>query len=599
MIQQSQSIHVVGAGGHGRVVVQLARACGYRVAGIIDDDEQLHGTEVLGIEVIGGIDQLSEETPAIIAIGDNQARERIAGLHQREWLRLIHPTAIVDETVVIGQGTVVMAGAIIQANAVLGQHVILNTGASVDHDCHLKDFSHICPGVILPGNITAGYSSLVGSRATAIPGVSIGDFAIVGAGSTVVHSVPDNQTVVGAPAKYVHHLNEEHQLSNKRVFLSPPHMSTSERTLMLDAFDSNWVAPLGPHVDAFEEEFSAVVGVDHAVALSSGTAALHLSLKILGVESGDDVITSSLTFAATANSIRYVGANPIFVDSNHTTWNLDPDLLADELEAANKRGRMPKAVVVVDIMGQCADYEPIEKVCRFYEVPIIEDAAESLGAAYHGRSAGQFGDIACFSFNGNKIITTSGGGMLVTKNKDYADRARYLATQARDPAPHYEHSEVGYNYRLSNVLAAIGRGQLARLNDLVAARRANFEAYQQALGELPGVEFMPEFEGSFCTRWLTCLTIDPEKAGATRENIRLALEAENIESRPMWKPMHLQPAYDGCRSVGGQVADKLFENGLCLPSGSSLRTRDRDRTISIFKSLCSSGVSASQSGLVR
>ncbi|MCL4113639.1 UNVERIFIED_CONTAM: hypothetical protein GTU68_049266 [Idotea baltica] len=362
-------------------------------------------------------------------------------------------------------------------------------------------------------------------------------------------------------------------------------MSPTEREMLIDAFDSNWIAPLGPHVDAFENEFAERINIDHAVALSSGTAALHLALQIVGVEAGDDVITSSLTFAATANAIRYVDANPVFIDSNRSTWNMDPDLLADELEAANKRGKLPKAVVVVDIMGQCADYDPILKVCRFYEVPVIEDAAEGLGATYNGKSAGHFGDIGCFSFNGNKIITTSGGGMLVTQNKAYAHRARHLATQARDPAPHYQHSEVGYNYRLSNLLAAVGRGQLSRLTELVEARRANFTAYKKALGDLPGVEFMPEFDGSYCTRWLSCLTIDSHQFGATREDIRLALASRNIESRPVWKPMHLQPAYESCRTVGGEVANALFDDGICLPSGSSLSKLDRDRVISIVQSL--------------
>lgn len=581
-----RDLYVIGAGGHARVVIQLARACGYTVVGVLDDDSKLAGNDILGVPVIGPASQFANnDTPAVIAIGSNAVREKLDRELGRSWATLIHPSAIVDDTAVIGEGAVVMAGAIVQADAIIGRHAIVNTRASVDHDCHLGDFAHVCPGVTLPGNVQVETGAMLGAGATAIPGVSIGAWAVIGAGSTVVKSVSSDITVVGTPARPLPQNQESKSITNKRVFLSPPHMSPKERELLVDAFDSNWVAPLGPHVDAFEEEFAARIGIDHAVALSSGTAALHLALKILDVGSDDDVITSSLTFAATANAIRYVGANPVFVDSNQSTWNLDPELLADELEAANKRGKLPKAVVVVDIMGQCADYEPILKVCRFYEVPVIEDAAEALGATYNGKSAGHFGDIAAFSFNGNKIITTSGGGMLVTHNKQYADRARHLATQARDPAPHYEHSEVGYNYRLSNLLAAVGRGQLGRLTELVDARRANFEAYKSELGELPGVEFMPEFEGSFCTRWLSCLTIDPSRFGCTREDIRLALEAENIEARPVWKPMHLQPVYEDCRSVGGEVSDALFKNGICLPSGSSLTKHDRDRVIAIIQSL--------------
>ncbi len=368
-----------------------------------------------------------------------------------------------------------------------------------------------------------------------------------------------------------------------RVYLSPPHMSPRERELLLDAFDSNWVAPLGPHVDAFEREFAARVGMPHAVALSSGTAALHLAMKLIGVQPGDRVVTSSLTFAATANAITYLGAEPVFVDSDWQSWNMDPDLLAQELADAARTDQLPRAVIVVDIYGQCAEYEPILRACRQYEVPVIEDAAEALGASYRGANAGTFGDMACFSFNGNKIITTSGGGMLVTRHKETADKVRFLSTQARDPAPHYEHSEIGYNYRMSNLLAAVGRGQLTVLDQWIQRRRANFEFYQETLGELPGISFMPEPAEMHSTRWLTCIVIDPEAFGATREDIRLALEDENIESRPIWKPMHLQPVFQHCRAVGGSVSQHLFEYGLCLPSGSSLAAEDRQRVVDVIR----------------
>jgi pyridoxal phosphate-dependent aminotransferase EpsN len=373
--------------------------------------------------------------------------------------------------------------------------------------------------------------------------------------------------------------------SQPRIYLSPPHMSQHERGLLLEAFDSNWIAPLGPHVDAFEREFAERIGAPEAVALSCGTAALHLSLLLLGVGPGDKVLTSTLTFAATANAITYVGAEPIFIDSDRPTWNMDPELLAEELEACARRGRLPKAVIVVDLYGQCANYEPILKACAFYEVPVIEDAAEALGAAYRGRPAGTFGTIGCFSFNGNKIITASGGGMLVTKRKEWADEARHLATQARDPAPHYQHSEIGYNYRMSNLLAAVGRGQLRVLDDRVSRRRANCEFYRQALDDLAGIDFMPEFPGSHATRWLTCITVDPEAFGADREEIRLALERENIESRPVWKPMHLQPVFSGCRVRGGGVSEGIFERGLCLPSGSNLSDEDRMRVVETIRSV--------------
>ncbi|MEN6449982.1 MAG: GNAT family N-acetyltransferase [Thermoguttaceae bacterium] len=375
------------------------------------------------------------------------------------------------------------------------------------------------------------------------------------------------------------------EVAMDRIYLSSPHMSDYEKTFLLDAFDSNWIAPLGPHVDAFEKEFAAAVGAREAVALSCGTAAIHLGLLLSNVGRGDEVLTSTMTFAATANAIAYVGAEPVFIDSDETTWNMDPQLLVDELRERARRNRLPKAVVVVDLYGHCADYGPIRQACQWYDVPLIEDAAEALGATYDGHSAGTFGQLGIFSFNGNKIITASGGGMLVTDRKDLADRARFLATQARDPAPHYQHSEIGYNYRMSNLLAAVGRGQLRVLDDRVERRRANFQFYRQSLGDLPGIGFMPEHPQSRSTRWLTCITVDPRQFGATRDEIRLALEAENIESRPTWKPMHLQPVFSHCRLCGGAVAERIFEQGLCLPSGSNLSQADLSRVVDIVRAV--------------
>ncbi|MHB8872428.1 MAG: DegT/DnrJ/EryC1/StrS family aminotransferase [Myxococcaceae bacterium] len=361
-----------------------------------------------------------------------------------------------------------------------------------------------------------------------------------------------------------------------RIYLSPPHMGEHERTLLTEAFDSNWIAPLGPHVDAFERELAAKVGVPHAAALSSGTGALHLALQILGVGAGDEVLVSTLTFSASANPVSYIGARPAFIDCARESWTLDPGLLAEELEACAKHGKLPKAVIAVDLYGQCADYEPIRAACARYDVPLIEDAAEALGATYKGRSAGSFGAMGVFSFNGNKIITTSGGGMLVSERKDWIDRARFLATQARDPAPHYEHSQIGYNYRLSNLLAAVGRGQLRVLDPRVEQRRANNAFYRKAL-DVPGIDFMPEAPYGRSNGWLTCLTIDSRAFGATREDIRTHLESLDIECRPVWKPMHLQPVFAGCRVRGGDIARDLFERGLCLPSGSSLTMIERNR----------------------
>jgi pyridoxal phosphate-dependent aminotransferase EpsN len=347
-------------------------------------------------------------------------------------------------------------------------------------------------------------------------------------------------------------------------------MGSEERRLLLEAFDSNWIAPLGPHVDAFEREVAGYVGSKHAAALSSGTGAIHLALRILGVDRGDEVVVSSLTFCGSLNPIVYQGAAPVFIDSTRQSWNMDPDLLEEELAECVRRGKRPKAVIAVDLYGQCADYDRIAAACARYDIPLVEDAAEALGATYRGRRAGTLGAMGVFSFNGNKIITTSGGGMLVSERKEWIDKARFLATQARDPAPHYQHSQVGFNYRMSNLLAAVGRGQLRVLDERMARRRQVNEYYRRELADVPGIEFMPEAPYGRSNCWLTCITIDPAAFGATREDVRLRLESLDVESRPVWKPMHMQPVFRECRARGGAVSAEVFERGLCLPSGSSL-----------------------------
>jgi len=326
----------------------------------------------------------------------------------------------------------------------------------------------------------------------------------------------------------------------------------------------------------------ALVGVAHAAAVSSGTAALHLALQLLGVGRGDTVLCSTLTFCASANPIVYQGAAPVFIDADPATWNMDPNLLRDELKERKQRGKLPKAVMCVDLYGQCADYDPILAICAEYDVPLIEDGAEALGASYRGRMAGAFGRCAAFSFNGNKIITASGGGMLVSDDPRLIERARFLATQARDPAPHYQHSVIGNNYRMSNILAAVGRGQLRVLHERVAARRRIYDAYRNALADLPGIAFMPQAAYGLSNCWLTCITIDPEAFGASRLEVQRALDVDNIESRPVWKPLHLQPVFAGCAYRGGNVASDLFEHGLCLPSGSAMTDDDLQRVIDIL-----------------
>ncbi|MEZ4362731.1 MAG: aminotransferase class I/II-fold pyridoxal phosphate-dependent enzyme [Kofleriaceae bacterium] len=361
-----------------------------------------------------------------------------------------------------------------------------------------------------------------------------------------------------------------------RIYLSAPELSGTELEMLRDAVLSNWIAPLGPHVDAFEAELAARLDLPHALALSSGTAALHLALQVLDVGPGDEVYCSTLTFAASANAIRYVAATPVFIDSEPGSWNLDPRMLAETLAAAASAGRLPKALIVVDLYGQCADLEPILDVCRAHGVPVIEDAAEALGATYRGRAAGSFGDLSVLSFNGNKIITTSGGGALLSRNPAWIARARHLATQAREPVRHYEHRSVGYNYRLSNLLAAVGRAQLRDLDRRVAARRAINARYRKELSGLPGWEFMPEAPFGVSSCWLSCATVASERA---RDTVLDALEARDIEARPVWKPMHLQPVFAEHRAIGGAFSERVFRRGLCLPSGSGLQPADLDRVI--------------------
>lgn len=364
-------------------------------------------------------------------------------------------------------------------------------------------------------------------------------------------------------------------------------MGNKEFEYVKEAFDSNWIAPLGPHVDAFEKDLASYLGGDlHVAALISGTAALHLALILADVKAGDEVICQSFTFSASANPIVYQGATPVFVDSGTDTWNMSPVFLESAINDRLKKGKKPKAIIPVHLYGMPAKMKDILEISERYDIAVIEDAAESLGSTYQGRVTGTFGKMSILSFNGNKIITTSGGGALVAHDPELIQRARFLATQARDPAPHYQHSHIGYNYRLSNVSAGIGRGQMAVLSDRIKQRRANYERYAKELGAIPGISFQPEPEGSYSNRWLTAILVDPgQTGGVTREDIRLALERDNIESRPLWKPMHLQPVFTDSPYYGKKVSENLFDQGLCLPSGSNLSEKDLIRVTEIIKSV--------------
>ena len=370
----------------------------------------------------------------------------------------------------------------------------------------------------------------------------------------------------------------------KRIFLSPPHMSGEEIKFVQEAFASNYIAPAGPQIDAFEREFCKITGMPYAVAVSSGTAAIHLALHILGTGRNDIVIASALTFIGSVSPAVFLGAAPVFIDSDPLSWNMDTGLLADELESLSKQGTLPKAVIPTDLYGQCVDIDRILKVCEPYGVPVVIDSAESLGATYKGKGAGTGAKASVYSFNGNKIITTSGGGMLASDDKKLVEQARFLSQQAKDNAPHYEHSQIGYNYRMSNVLAAIGRGQLSILEKRIEKKRWILNRYKEMLEDISGIDFKPEMDYGRSNCWLTVILITPDKFGADSEKIRITLEKENIESRPVWKPMHMQPVFKGCKIRGGKVSEDLFQRGLCLPSGTQMTEKDIGRIAEIIKS---------------
>ncbi|WP_298741168.1 aminotransferase class I/II-fold pyridoxal phosphate-dependent enzyme [uncultured Chitinophaga sp.] len=373
---------------------------------------------------------------------------------------------------------------------------------------------------------------------------------------------------------------------HQRIWLSPPHMGEQEFEYVKEAFSSNWIAPLGPNVDGFEKDLAAFTAAGHVAALSSGTAALHLALVLLGVQQGDEVICQSMTFSASANPIIYQGATPVFVDSEPDTWNMDPLLMEAAIKDRLSKGRKPKAIIPVHLYGMPAKMDEILEIAAEYDIPVIEDAAEALGSVYKEKACGTLGRFGILSFNGNKIITTSGGGALIGNDEDLIEKARFLASQARDPAPHYEHTHIGFNYRMSNVCAGIGRGQMQVLHCRISQRRANYQRYLKHLSALPGLVFPKEPEDCFSNRWLTTVLVDPAASGGIdRETVRMALEKANIDSRPLWKPMHLQPVFAGAPAYVNNVSENLFKQGLCLPSGSSLQPEQLDYIAGLVKAL--------------
>jgi aminotransferase in exopolysaccharide biosynthesis len=372
--------------------------------------------------------------------------------------------------------------------------------------------------------------------------------------------------------------------TNKRIYLSPPHMGGTEQKYVKEAFDTNWVAPLGANVDAFEEALSDYCKIKHAAALSSGTAAVHLALIILGIKPDDEVLASTFTFSATINPIAYMKAKPILIDSEPETWNMDPDLLEKAIRDGIAQGRKPKVIIPVHLYGMPANMGRIMEIAHKYEIPVIEDAAEALGSKYKGQQAGTFGKIGVLSFNGNKIITTSGGGALISNDKEIIEKARFLATQARDKALHYQHSQIGYNYRMSNILAGIGRGQMEVIEERVKKRRENFLFYKNNLSNIEGLTFLQEpDEAYYSNHWLTTILLDEKKIDINREQLQHEFEKRNIETRPLWKPMHLQPIFASCKKYLSGTSENLFNKGICLPSGSSMTEEDLNKVVGILK----------------
>lgn len=587
----SKLLLILGAGGHGKVVLEVARSSGaFAPIVFLDDDESRAGVPYCECPLVS-LKELARfrGSSFVVAIGDNHQR---AGCYERAMAAglvpatLIHATAFVAPSATVGPGTVVMPGAMINPAVVIGADCIINTGAVVEHDCTVGEHAHISPRAALGGGVQVGRCARIGLGAVALPSAVVGENSVVGAGAVVLREVGAGLTVAGVPARVLS--PPKSSSPQDRILLSVPHMGGAEQDYVKQAFATNWLSTVGPHLDAFEREFEDRLGLP-SVALASGTAGIHLGLRLLGVGAGDEVWCPTLTFAASCNPVRYLGAEPVFLDSDRSTWNLDPNILEDVLRKRARRNRLPRALVVVDLYGQCADLDPILALCRAYGIPVLEDAAEALGAAYKGRPAGTLGDIGVFSFNGNKIITTTGGGMLVSHNATWVQKARFWSQQARDPGISYEHSDLGYNYRMSNVLAGIGRGQLQLLDTRVRQRRAVAFRYREAFADMPGIRLMPQAEYGLHTNWLSCFLIDEQTFGCSRDALIRTLDRAHIESRPLWKPMHLQRLYEDCERYGGDVAADLFRRGICLPSSSSLSSEQQLKVVNTVRTATGMG----------
>ena len=589
-------IIILGAGPFGREVCNWAEdvikagAAPWRIKGFLDDNPNALNGFLYDIMILGDIANYKPEVNDrfVCAISDPALKKRMCDVLLARggvFTNVIHPTTLLGRNVKLGTGVVLGPNTTLTCDLSVGDYVTFATGSTAGHDTWIGNWSHVSghceiggaavleDGVFLGGRVEVPPQTRIPAWARVVPGTVAGNDTL---------SPPPNAPapVPSQPERSVHRPSSS---GGQQIFLSPPHIGESELRLIREVFASNYIAPTGPMVEAFEQEFAERTGFARCLAVNSGTAAMHLALRCLGIKPGDSVMAATLTFIGSVSPVTFLNATPIFLDAAPATWCMDTDLLEHELHQAFARGRLPKAVIPTDLYGQSCDLDRILAICAKYEVPVICDAAESEGADYRGRHAGKGARAAVFSFNGNKIITTSGGGMLASDDPELIRHARYLSTQARDPLPYYEHREIGYNYRMSNVLAAIGRGQLQVLEERVRRRREIFAGYQARLGDVPGIEFMPEASYGRSNRWLTVILVTPEVFGATPEQLRLALEAEDIESRPVWKPMHMQPVFHGCRIVGGAVSEDLFARGLCLPSGTAMADADLDRVCTVIR----------------
>lgn len=588
-MEKKTNVYIVGAGGFGREIESWAGLSGnftdsFSIQGYIDDNPDALKEFPSDLKIISSIDdfQFENEDYILLAIVDPKLKsDAIKRLQGRvKILSFVFENVIIGRDVTVGEGSIIGPNCVLTSNINIGNFVTIFDSTTIGHDSKINDFSTILGHVNINGKVNVGRYVVIGNNSSVASGITIADNYRISTGTSVKQDVPDYSFSVSTNVK-----NQVTQDGiNERIWLSPPHMGGSEIEYIHKAFSSNWIAPIGPMVDAFEESIAKFTGVTHVAALNSGTAAIHLALIVLGVSSGDEVIASTLTFSASINPIVYLNATPILVDSEPDTWNMCPETLEMAIRDRLKRGKKPKAIILVHIYGMPAKTDKILEIARKYDIPIIEDAAESLGSTYKDKKLGSFGEIGILSFNGNKIITTSCGGAMISDNERYIIHARFLSKQARDNAPHYEHSKVGYNYRMSNILAGIGLGQMEILAERIIQRKTNFEFYKKNLGSIDGIAFQEEPDESyFSNRWLTTVLFDPEKLHISRDEIYNDFAKNNIESRPLWKPMHLQPVFSSCPSYINGTSEELFRKGLCLPSGSNLTHGDLERIMVILK----------------